>query len=359
MVPPLPSNFLQHPWSLGLPIAVTALLIFQTRRIRSVFWWVSLSLLLLVLSYSQIVLFGGTLGAMTLAGALTSPAPRWRNLLAFAVWGVAILLLARELHGFFARTVEPAGLRLDHHPFWKSSILEWGKYLSFSLGFLLFLGGIGFSFLKKERLFVLAISAFGLGVFSLYSYPNSWDIVKFLMLVQFGLALTSAATLWTAWQQRLRVWSLLGLLGVTAYGTGWLLTGAVGAYDGWYTTKPDDLASPADAAMIAYIRKHIGPGEAVFRRDAAWGYAILGGLPIQHVDSFVGSFGFSQKLWDERSALVYKPHPDVDDYKRQGIRWFVFGDWDGHMRTQMDEWLNDGKAEHLLSVPPLDLYRLK
>ena len=317
-----------------------------------------------MLSLSQIVLFAGTLGGMMVAGALTSPPPRWRPVLAFAGWGAVVLLLARELHGFFARTVEPEGLKLEFHPFWKNSVPQFGTYLLVSLGFLMLFGSLGFLFLKRERLFLAVLGVFGLVVFALFRYPSSWDIVKFLMLVQIALAIKErcrgavgglagppAALAFPAWSRerdRLRD-------GLAPDRFGPRLRRLVLDQAG------RAVALPADKEMIAYLRRHIRAGELVFRRDSPAGYAIQGGLPIQNADFAVNSFGFSQQLHDARTGADLRS-PVQDGGGIQAPRHHL-------VRLRRVGWPHaepDGRVAQGREggpsgcpVPPLDLYHLR
>ena len=360
-LPPLPSNFLQHPWSLGLPLGIAALLLFQSRRTRSAGWWIALSALLVLLSFSQVVLFGCLSAGLAVAGGFTSPGKRWKQLLIFALWGLSLLLLARLLHGFFAPTPEPGGLRLDFAPFWREPFKEWAIYLGESLGLLLPMGLAGFFFLERERLALVVTAGMGFAVFCFFRYPNSWDIVKFLMVVQLAAAIAASAAFVAAFRSRWLRWlAVPALAALVSQGVLWLGTAALGKYDGWYKQSIDSPAAPAaDERMIAYLRQHIRPGEAVWRRDAPWTYALLGGLPIQHVDGGTSTFGFSRGVWDARQDLVDHPRDSIDDYERQGLRWFVLGPWDGPLRQKMELWVRSGRAEARLKEPPLELFHAK
>ncbi|HUB06138.1 MAG TPA: hypothetical protein VMB50_04015, partial [Myxococcales bacterium] len=361
LMPPLASNFLQHPWSLGLPLGMAILLVFQLRRARELGWWAALTVLLLLLSFSQVVLFGCLGASVALAGGLTTPGKRWKQLLLFGLWGLALLATASRLHGFFAHTAEPEYLRLDFSPFWRGSIGQWALYLAMALGLGLPLGLVGFWLLRRERLVFGILAVMGLGVFSLYRYPNSWDIVKFLMVVQIAFTVTGSATLWAAFRRPWWRWlAAPALVALVAHSVLWLGTAAIGKYNGWYTTKLDPLAAPAaDRRMIDYLRAHIGPGEAVWRRDATADYALLGGLPVQQPDYGASSFGFSHHAWDSRTDLVDHPRPAIDDYEKQGIRWFVLGPWDVHVHNEVDLWVKEGRAEARLKEPPLELFYAK
>ncbi len=58
-LPPLISNGVQHPWSLGIPLSACALLVFHERRQQSGWWFLGLALVMALLSLAQVVAFGG------------------------------------------------------------------------------------------------------------------------------------------------------------------------------------------------------------------------------------------------------------------------------------------------------------
>ncbi|MGA9925355.1 MAG: hypothetical protein WBQ29_18315, partial [Isosphaeraceae bacterium] len=65
--PPMISYFFQHPWALGLPLAVCATLIILDRRRAGFVRYISLALLLAALSFSQAVVFAALAGAIPVA----------------------------------------------------------------------------------------------------------------------------------------------------------------------------------------------------------------------------------------------------------------------------------------------------
>jgi hypothetical protein len=363
ITPPLVSSFLQHPWSLGVPLFAIVLLL--TARFAeagtSPAGWVLLSLVVLVLSFSQAVLFLCVVPALVAAGALApgqAPTVRLRRVALLVAWGAAMVLVARALHGFFARVAEPSEGRLEFHPFWlDASPREWLAWHAQGFGALLPLGIAGFFVLRGQPRVLLAILAAGsLLVRDLFRYVPGWNIVKFSVVTQIVLALSAAAALcWAFARPRLRVPAAAGLLACTFFGFAWPL--ALAASRPQRGCVPD-APSAADRAAIELLRGRVGAGEGVFRSEGADAYAMLGGLPQPTWDWGAERFGFAQHLFDERRRLLAHP-TDLDALKSQGFRWLVVGPRDGSLRPAVQQWIEDGRAERVADLPPLVVVRLR
>ncbi len=100
ITPPLVSNFLQHPWSLGFMLLAIVLLIFPGRESANRWWWVLMSLLVSFLSLSESVMFICLLPSLVALGPLPEGwRPRLGLAMRFVPWGLAMLLAARLLDG--------------------------------------------------------------------------------------------------------------------------------------------------------------------------------------------------------------------------------------------------------------------
>ena len=120
ITPPMISSFLQHPWSLGLPIVAMMLLVWLRcsggKPSRST--WLVLGILGAMLSLAQTTLFICMVPSLVAAGALEGRRLSIPRLGRWLAWAIALVIAARLMHGFLAPTPEPAQGRLGFHPFW-------------------------------------------------------------------------------------------------------------------------------------------------------------------------------------------------------------------------------------------------
>jgi hypothetical protein len=363
ITPPLVSSFLQHPWSLGVPLFAIVLLLAARFAVAGIppTGWVLLSLVVLVLSFSQVVLFLCVVPALVATSALAPAQARTDRLRRFAFWvgwGAAMVLAARTLHGFFARVPEPSEGRLELHPFWLDApAREWLAWHLQGFGALLPLGIAGFVVLRGPPRVLLGILAAGsLLVRDLFRYVPGWNIVKFSVVTQIVLALSAAAALsWAFARPRLRVPAAAGLLACTFFGFAWPL--ALTANRPPRGCVPD-VPSAADQAAIDFLRGRVAAGEGVFRSEGADAYAMRGGLPQPSWDWGAEKFGFGQRLFDERRRLLGHP-ADLEALQSQGFRWLVVGPRDAALQQAVRGWIEENRAERVADFPPLVVVRLR
>ena len=383
LLPPFTSSFLQHPWTLGFPLALCLLLLLRERPRRpGPLPDLVLVLLFVALAFSQVVLFACLLGAGAAAGAFRGFRLDRRETLRLAGVVIAAGLLARAAHGFFAPTLEPTGLRLVWSPFWiggdRANDLAWHAE-SFGLFLPLGLAGLFFARGERLRLGLLAVGSFA--VLELFHYPNSWDIVKFGMVAQIALALLAAAAL----HRLLRIatagtnvalegsgssarapmrWAAalalaVALLGATSAGFAYP-TAMGGDMKGiWFCHELPNPATLDDAHAIAWLRGRVGPGELVFRSQGAEAYAVWGGLPQSGVDWGAETFGFSPRLFQQRQALIARPPVAPGPYLDEGIRWFVLGPSDDRMTAIAAGWIGAHRAAEVARFGSLRIVRLE
>jgi hypothetical protein len=357
LTPPVPSIFLQHPWSLGIPLMLCLLLLLAEVRESNLSWWACASVLLVALSLSQLVLFGALLVAAALQLTVHTSGKPFMRILRAAVWACAVAAVASLLHGFFARPLEPQALRLELRPFWTLPLDELAAYLVQSFGLLLLLGPLGIALLRKGRLLVGTLTALSLGAFLLLNYPNSWDIVKFAMAAMLGLAIGTATLIAQAWNRpRWRAPALAGLLLVPALGVSWL-TGATLFHR--HAKLP--ALSEDDDAVIGYLRGHAQPGESVLRLKDPIRYAIYGGLPILAKDVNAASLGFSEAVMNDREELTERPREQIERYVQQAVRWVVVdhAEAEKDLATVVHSWESQGLANRVFSAGTLDLFRIE
>jgi hypothetical protein len=392
IVPPMASNFLQHPWSLGLPVFAALLLVWTHRDGRSPaspepgrnlsdgrrqvsgfagawskpegdgrWGWLLLGLLACVLSLAQAVLFVCAVPSLVADASLRDRRVSPRALLQSGAWAAAVFVVARLLHGFFAPSAEPSQGRLEWHPFWlDASASDWALWHLEGLGALLPLGIAGLFVLRRQRVLLGLLAFGGLVVRDAFRYTPSWNIVKFAMVSQLALAILTAACVTAALARpRLRVAGAVGLVASTAFGLAWPLS--IAATHPPTIEAGQCLPAPltgADAAAVALLRRRVSAGEAVFRSERADAYAMRAGLPQQTWDWGTQGFGFSDGLYQERRALIAHPD-DLEAFRRQGFRWLVLGPRDGHALVAARQWVSEGKAEVAGEFPPLTVFRLR
>jgi hypothetical protein len=360
LIPPVTSTFLQHPWSLGYPLAAAILLVFHLRRSSDPWWFLALTLLFLFLSLSQFVLFLALLAAAFATGCFERGQFSSAECLRMIGMAAVVVLLARHMHGFFAQVAEPAQTQLEFHVFpLDKGWLAWTAWMLQSFGFLLPLGIAGFFLWSGERFMLALLIIGGLTIFNLSRHPNSWDIVKFAQLSQLALAILSAATLQRLLSvRRLRVFGAVGLVLVAAFGVSWPTAVALDLKGLFFCKSLPAAPNPTDREAIDYLRGHIAAGELVFRSHNPQAYAIYGGLPEPMTDWAVGSFGFSKALERQRAWLMARPSADPTDYLNQSFRWFVIDDDETPMSQLLNSWVSEGRAEQRAEFPPLRIYYL-
>jgi hypothetical protein len=359
ITPPFVSNFLQHPWSLGMPI-FAAILLLVTRFAKgppSAWGWLLLWLLTVVLSLAQSVLFACLVPSLVAAGAIEGRRVSLAKLGRLSAWAALSAVGARLLHGFLAPVAEPSAGHFEFHPFWlDASAHEWLSWHAQAFGALLPLGVAGFFFLRDNRLLLGLLAGAGLLVRDLFRYSPGWNIVKFSMVTQIALAILAAAVLSTAFARpRWRVAGALGLVLSTFFGFAWPLVLAT------HPPGPDCVDSPptgADASAIDFLRQRVKEGEGVFRSERAEVYAMFGGLPQPGWDWGVQSFGFGERLYEERRRMTAHPE-DLAADREQGFRWLVLGPRDGSALEAARRWVQAGDAEVAAEFAPLTIFRLK
>jgi hypothetical protein len=359
ITPPMISNFLQHPWSLGIPLFAIVLLVWVrvSPGLPSRWGWLLLGTLAVALSLAQTTLFVCIVPCLVALGALEGHRPSAHRFARYAAWAVAVVLAARLLHGFLAPTPEPAEGRIGLHPFWgETTPREFLLWHLEGFGALLPLGVAGFFFLRQQRLLLGLLAAGGLLVRDLFKYWPGWNIVKFSVVSELALAILAAAVLSTAISRRR--WWPLGIAGLVActfvsLAFSWKLT-----VDSPGRSCLARVASPADEDAIRFLRERVAAGEAVFRSENPDAYAELGGLPQQSWDWGVKSFGFSDSLYAQRQHLIDHPD-DLDELEKQGFRWLVLAARDAVALDAARRWTRDGRAELAAEFPPLAVYRLQ
>jgi hypothetical protein len=351
--PPVSSYFFQHPWSLGLPLAITAILLHTERRPpRRAARLAAFFLVLAMLSMSQIVAFAALLPSLVVAEALDEDGLDLRRALPLAAVAGLALAAARLLGGFFTRAPDLPPLPLEFHAGFEET---WPATIAWNLrsfGLLLPLGLAGLALVRRARPLFALLVAGSVVVLNTVRYGYSADMMKFgtLASILFGvLGAAAIARLLGSRPGPPRV-LLAGALLVPATAAGVLFPLS---YDldlreipGAYRALPDALGA-SDVAAVVWLRARAAPGEMVYRGAAAThGYAQWGGLPQPEVTWATRAFALPEARVVAREQLLKAMPTDPEAWRRDGFRWFVLdGSPADHALGQRAEaWIAGGRA---------------
>jgi hypothetical protein len=367
--PPFVSYFFQHPWTVGVPLALAALLV-ASDAARGWGRLAALGLLLLALSFTQIVLFFAVGGALLAAEAVPRASERTglagtlglgaTRVLSLATAIALAFAAARRLGGFFAPPPDGAsyGLVALAHTGVAGPLGDTVRWHLASFGLLLPLGLAGLFTRTRGRLVLAALVAGGLLVINVVRYGLSWDAVKFATVAAIALSLLAGAALAWLWYARpalpARALSVVLLLVALAPGLahpvvfGLDLRGIpLGNFP-----KTAELLSPADEEAASWLRTRVAPSDVVYRSiPASYGYAPWAGLPEAWVEPQTRAFGFSPSRIAARLALLRQPPADPDRWLAQGVRWLVLDARDRRVGDIAAGWVTAGRARVALEIP--------
>jgi hypothetical protein len=365
--PPITSNFFQHPWTLGIPIGLCAVLVAMERSALYSRRLLVLGVLLTLLSMTQFVLFL-TLSCALLAQELFA-SPRgpssWlerlagggislnRALALAALLGVAALATTR-LGAFFAeRPGDATGGTLFLHPGITDTAQGTLKWLFLTYGLLLPLGLIGLFFIPRARILLASLIGGSMLILCLVRVQGSWDIVKFATVAALALSFTSSVTIAKIARIRPR-WlgrplAVIALSGSIAAGVAYPIVFGI-ELKGIPSSFRKRLVHPPanDAKVMQFLRTRIRPGDVVYRRKQfSDAYAQWGGLPQPWVDGYATVFGFDARHIRPRQALLRDLPDDPDAYLQQGMRWLVLDSTDSRLTQHTLGWISAGRAREV------------
>ncbi|MFO0590629.1 MAG: hypothetical protein U0441_24010 [Polyangiaceae bacterium] len=371
--PPVVSYFFQHPWSIGVPVGATTLLVFTSKRPFN--RWARLAVLVLclaALSLSQITLFAGFLPAFFVAEIRgekeLSPMDGLKML------GVALLSLgaAKLMGGFFV--VQKGLPRLDFkvHMGFGDTLSETLRWNLQTFGLLLPLALIGFFRLKRDALVLGLVAAGSVLVCNAIRYTNSEDIMKFATAASIFLAVLSASALASLWpgasaDARPAWWRAVPVMASVLVT---MLSGVVFVFfvsGDWPTLFPFLRSQPQepserDTAAIVWLRERLRPGDLMYRNSAHCdSYAQWGGLPQGQIGWATKAFGFPEKRINERDRLLRQLTPQPPErYRKEGFRYLVLDDTetDEALRTAAEIWIAEGKATRANDIEGLLIVEL-
>ena len=367
---PTAANFFQHPFGLGIPLALAVLCVLADRRSGPRLGrYVGYGVLLVALYLGQVVLFlclAATL-AVSEGFAGRGLVPR-RALRMGAV--LAIVAASAWMLGAFLGAA---------HPYDVGSLLTWHLGLTETLkttaewelrfyALLLPLGLVGIALLRSERLAFALLAVGSLVTPNVVKYTRSWDIVKFFTVGGLVLSICGSVAvvrlvaraspgLWSrAWRG-----SVAAVLTVAAIAAGVAFHLSVWLKLKGRTSMDMTLAvlDPPDMAVIAYLRRHARPEELVFRTKAvSFAYDQLGGLHTPWLFNF-DAYGFGPAQRDARERVMSTLPDALPPYVSEGIVWFVLADGDRTLQGAAAQWIADGRAEVVFQRPPLRVIRAK
>lgn len=350
MNPPFVSYFFQHPWSVGMPIALVLLAAFfsETRpRLR----YPAMAVLLTALSICQFVLFSALGAALVVAETWKNGTVSFRRGLAMLVTSGAALAAASRLGGFFADTPVSFFTSLTFHPGVAEGTVPIIRWHLVTLGLLVPLGIAGMILMKGGRLLVFCLVAGSLVIVNTVRYPYSWDIIKFAVIASVGLSVAASIAIARMLETRrtvpVRMAGGGALIGTITAGLLFLAVFTVdmqGIPDHTFERSPMPV-SPDDAGAISWLRRHVATGQTVYRsRPEAIAYAQRGGLPQALIDGMALRFGFSSFVPVDRTRLFRELPADPEAYSNRNITWFVIGSEEDRLNTLVRSWLDSGRA---------------
>jgi hypothetical protein len=354
---PLISYFFQHPWSLGIPIALTAIAIFSERRPSSPgARLAALWLVLTMLSLSEIVLFVTVVPSLVVAAYFENGERKLRPMVELTAVALLSLVAAKLAGGFFTEASGMPHLRFALHAGVADSTRDSLVWNLKTFGVLLPLGLAGCFILRRERaLFVLLL--FGsLAVVNFVRYEQSWDIAKFATVASIALSVLGSAVI-ARLLPRTNARPVDGLRSAAAVVLLIpLLAGGVlyplvyigelpGIPPGF---KVADPLSEDDARAVSFLRRRVRAGELVYRSPKqARAYAQWGGLPEPWCDQAVTRFGFPAARVAARQRLFKSLPSEVAPYWNEGLRYLVVDAEDGDVVDRIGVWMSDGKAREI------------
>ncbi|MCC6217005.1 MAG: hypothetical protein IT376_19250 [Polyangiaceae bacterium] len=366
--PPVASYFFQHPFALGIPLALTALVV-HAEGGAGLARLALLGGLGVALAHAQLVLFL-TVGGSVLLGEGLAAWAREERWLARAGWligvGAAAAWAATRLGGFFA----PGPRGLAGALQWSGGVTEstWGslRWLAHSFGALPLLGAIGLAGARRARAALGVLVGGSLTVLVSVRYSESWDIVKFATVAQLVLGAGAGAL-----AGRVALSRPAGAgLGRRALAGGVLLLVTIAAGAAFHVAIAADLDGALegdhlepvpgdDACAIAVLAPRAGRDELVYRsRGSSLAYA-QAGLGSAWPDYPTRQFGIPQAMINARTKLLESLSPDLAAWRAHGIRWWVVRSERDRMQEQLEAWRAAGQAEEIARCGRLVVYRAR
>lgn len=353
---PVITYWFQHPWSLGIPVATTAILVFTERNPRSAWFRVAvLAFLFGALSFSELVLFVTVLPSMIVAELWYEDRielGRAPALLGAAVIGAGI---AKLLGGFFVPGRGLVSMGFELHPGFADTPALTLRWNLMTFGAMWITGVAGFFALRRGRVLFGLLAAGALLVVNGIRYTGSADIMKFGTVVSLAFGVMGSATIASILPRtRPAARPLRTALGAALLAaTTWigLLYPIIFALDlgdipGSFRVKPDNL-SGADVQAVLFLRARVREGGLIYRAGRL-GYAQWAGLPLPFLDWTTKQWGIPRAKVAARESLLKAKPADLGKWRAQGFRWFVLDEASREDKSLLDAasaWSARGEAK--------------
>jgi hypothetical protein len=369
--PPLVSYFFQHPWTAGLPLGLSLILVHVSEPESRDEWvlngrLVVMGILLMALALCQYVLFVSLAAALCVAEPIVCGKPQPRSVALVVGTIGAVWLASTMLGGFFLPPPDRGESPLVISPWvagkpWASLLWHAATY-----GLLLPLGIGGLFAARRGRVLLGCLIAGGIIIINALTYRYSWDIVKFGTVAALGLSIASGASVVWLFARKPRPLGLLlgvaAMAGATLAGLAFPLAFALrleGIPRDMFPERPASL-SLEDAAAVRWLRGRVKPDEIVYRRmEIAPAYAQFGGLPQAWFDQATMTFGFAKWRLSSRARLLATMPDDPVAFRAQRIRWFVVDPEDSRASELIDDWVRHGRATEVARFGALRIARLE
>lgn len=385
---PTAGYFFQHPFGLGIPVALAVLCLLSDRASGArPGRYVCFGLLLLALFLGQVVLFCCLFAALAVSEGFVGRSFVARRALSIVAVLAIVAVCARLSGGFTAAAPHRVGSLFEWHLGVGEDLRATVVWQLRVYALLLPLGLVGIVLLRRERLVFALLAAGCLVTPNVVRYTKSWDIVKFAAIAVLILSITASVVVVrllrnitrgsalradtlrrhafaATWSRRAGV-AVAALLTAGCVAAGLALHLAVWLGLDLRTSMEHRLPvlSTADRAVLDYLRRHVGPHELVLRAPTvSLRYSCLGGLSTPWLPeddgpgrervtaSHFGGVGVEQRAPRQR---LLESRPDaLSVWVDEGITWFVVGPREP-MREIVVRWVAAGEASVAFDQGPL------
>ncbi len=378
--PPLVSYFFQHPWALGIPLALSTILVAHERRCRTIPRFCMIIALLVMLSLSQFTLFATLAPSIAAQEFFSSDIPPKRFLerlfgarfslfrgILLVIAALVALFFATRIGGFFALAANRHGPTIIVRPQWGVTATFNGslRWLAASFGFLIPLAFTGIFFVRRIRVLALCLFLGSLLVINTLRIKETWDIVKFATIGAIAAGILAGVTLdrLISIKRRYVGVPLAILLFLVTTGAGFAFPITFGWDAGRLPARtprtPAALWGPDDE-VTTFLRAHMKPGEVMYRaKYAGTYYAVWTGLPQVWTEKHATSFGFTPERVARRERLLRDFPSAPEPYVSESVRWFVLEKTrDPVLWDYADQWIAKRRAREVMKTGGLRVVEL-
>jgi len=365
------SYFFQHPWSMGLPIGISALLLhLEKKQTQQSFYYGHMALFFIALSLSHIVIFLTFFGSILVSELFNTERKNLKLLGQLSALTSVVFVGAFMMGGWFQingpGTVESGlglGLR-DYGGFF--SLIKWNLI---NFGLLLPLGLIAAIISNRLRVFLIVLTLGSLFVFNFIEYQHTNDMLKFSVITHISLAFfTSILIGHLISQKKYQKFKagLIILLPLTFIQSLFFMTVLITKMEGSSILLEENNLielSPHDIKVIDWLRDNVKPNELVFR-DPPFSirYSHIGGLRSLIIFADYNFNAINKQVPPEeiqkRMVLLKNPPNDPDYYLALNTRYFVLAPSNNFFNAYVLEWAEKGRAKPVKNFGPLVIYEV-